>query len=30
MKRLKFKEVLDRFDEFRRFSEFEALSAVLS
>ena len=30
MKRLKFKEVLDRFGEFRRFSEFEALSAVLS
>ncbi|MFA6549079.1 MAG: PfkB family carbohydrate kinase [Candidatus Margulisiibacteriota bacterium] len=30
MKRLKFKEVLDRFSEFRRFSEFEALSAVLS
>ncbi|MFH1347647.1 MAG: PfkB family carbohydrate kinase [Candidatus Margulisiibacteriota bacterium] len=28
MKRLKHKEIVDRFDEFRRFSEFEALSAL--
>ena len=28
MKRLKNKEIMERFDEFRRFSEFEALSAA--
>jgi sugar/nucleoside kinase (ribokinase family) len=28
MKRLKHKEIMERFDEFRRFSEFEALSAA--
>lgn len=28
MKRLKYKEIMERFEEFRRFSEFEALSVV--